>query len=126
MGNFELSCAEVLDSIPVQKKMQKDFTYKVRHGGTLCNPITQKSRAKGWLQIWGQPGLHSDFSISEGYIVKTYLQQTFHTVRSFSTSQRAQHPHSPSRLLGKNWEATATNTAFPSLPELSPVLFLHG
>lgn len=112
--------------------MQEDFIYKVRHGAHVYTPVTHKSGAEGWLQIWGQPGLHSDFNISGGHTVKTYLQQTLQTVRSFSTSQ------SPSTLtlfpllvagimlLEKNWEVTPTSTAFGALPQGSPTLFLHG
>lgn len=34
------------------------------------NPSTQEAEVRGYLGIWGQTGLHTEFQASQGYIVQ--------------------------------------------------------
>lgn len=40
-----------------------------------CSRSIQEAEAGGWLWIWGQTGLHSNFQANQEYLARSYLNK---------------------------------------------------
>jgi hypothetical protein len=75
LGSFQLLA--IINKAATNIVEHVSFFLKGVRAGCLdtCNSRTQEAEAGGSLRVQGQPGVHSEFQDSQGYLERTCLKQ---------------------------------------------------